>query len=402
MPLFPRNRDAVRFLIATQINDGAVSRHFTALARELAGRGHSVVLVSSRSPGKLEQPKGVPAVCVWPSRRPTRLRDALFLRRLIRDQEIECVIGNFAAVNWMCVVGALLGVRHRLAWYHTLSSQIRLDSVASRIRAHWQWPRKRFVYALATGVLTSSEAAAADVMRVYGVARSKCRVLGWSLPDLAGGGETARSGIVCAGRMHASKGQDTLIRALAGGRSRRPDAVVRFLGNGPMRADWEKLARELGVADQCRFEGGVSHADVLRAMQSAWFTVVPSRSEAFGLVNIESMSAGAPVIASRVGGIAEIVRDGLDGRLFEPGDAAGLADRMLELLEQPDIRERMGRNARDRFLAKYAQPAAIERQADLLESMLGIGGRPAGDRRRTEERETAKRSVDHPEFTRMR
>jgi len=103
--------------------------------------------------------------------------------------------------------------------------------------------------------------------------------------------------------------------------------------------------------------------------------VAPSRSEAFGLVNIEAMAMGTPVVASRVGGIPEIVRDGVDGFLFEPGNDLELGDRLLEVLSDRELREQMGRNARRRFLEEFESSLVAKRQADWLEGLVAAVGR---------------------------
>src|ERR1035437_208241 len=361
----------MRFLIAINLGPGAVSQHFTALAKELVDRGNQVVLLCPGRRHDLEEPDGNPAIYTWPSHRPTLLRDGIFLHRLLAKKRFDCLIGNFVAVNWICLVGAAARVPHRIAWYHTLSTQIDQDAPRRTVRGSMQRIRKRLVYKFATAIVGNSRAAILDRRKTYGVPARKCHVLGFALPDpmLNGVSEmfpkTPRK-IVCAGRLHASKGQDVLIQALGKLIGAHPELSVEFLGVGPMRAGLEALATTSGVRPNCEFIGAVPHHEVLERMRAASFTVVPSRTEAFGLVNIESLSVGTPVVGSRVGGIEEIINDGLDGFLFKPGDVGDLADKMLLLWEDHELRSRMSLNARNKFLAEFAQPEATRRQADYL------------------------------------
>jgi D-inositol-3-phosphate glycosyltransferase len=130
------------------------------------------------------------------------------------------------------------------------------------------------------------------------------------------------------------------------------------------------MAEELGVADRCTFVGDVAHDEVLRRMRNAYVTVVPSISESFGWVNIESMAVGTPVVASNVDGPAEILRDGEDGFLFPQGDPAALAEKLKLLLLDPALREAMGAKARVKFLARFELRGVVKAEADWLEQLV--------------------------------
>jgi glycosyltransferase involved in cell wall biosynthesis len=173
--------------------------------------------------------------------------------------------------------------------------------------------------------------------------------------------------LVCPGRFSPSKGQDVLISALALLPPSAAQTRVEFLGSGPTLEGLRQQARQAGVADRCLFTGSVAHDEVLRRMSRARATIVPSRDEAFGLVNIESLSVGTPVIASNVGGIPEIIRDGVEGFLVPSGDSKVLAEKIARLLPDCGLRERLGLNARQRFLNEYEDAAVVRKQADWLE-----------------------------------
>jgi glycosyltransferase involved in cell wall biosynthesis len=153
---------------------------------------------------------------------------------------------------------------------------------------------------------------------------------------------------------------------------------VEFVGKGPLEAGLRQLAVQLGVAERCHFSGAIPHAQVLGRMASATATIVPSRIEAFGLVYIESMAVGTPVVASRVGGIPEIVRDGVDGLLAPPDDPGALASCIKAILSNPQLRQQMSVNARQRFLSTFEQTRIVKEQADWLERILSDPRTPAG------------------------
>lgn len=362
------------YFIATSWSNSSVSQHFRALADRLAARGHRVVLLVDQRKVRREDADANPAVYVWPSRRPVGLRDALFFGRLVRRYRPDCVIANFAAVNIMIGVGWLLGVRERIAWYHTMSQQIDLDSSLPPWRMRLLRLRKRPIYGLATHLVANSQAAARDLGTTFGIAPDRITVFYYSLPDpgCAEGERTAAKGaqVVCAGRLEPSKGQDVLIRALALLRGEIPEPLVEFVGDGSRRKSLEELAEQLGVARYCVFRGAATHQEVLRRMRSAVVTVVPSRSEAMGCVAMESLAVGTPVIASRAGGLPEMVRDGVDGYLVQPDQPEALSERLQALLRDVRARETMGRNARERFLEHFEQGRSTEALAGWLERTL--------------------------------
>jgi glycosyltransferase involved in cell wall biosynthesis len=187
------------------------------------------------------------------------------------------------------------------------------------------------------------------------------------VPSLAASPRQNR--LICVGRFFPSKGQDILIRALPILQKTVPEIHVEFIGAGPEKNSLEKLATSLGVSANCTFIEQVDHGEVLRRMGRAVATVVPSRHEAFGLVNIESLAVGTPVIASRVGGIVEIIRDGIDGFLVPPDNVEVLARKLLALISNPHLRHEMHCNARQRFLSAFELQGAISEQANWFESI---------------------------------
>jgi len=177
------------------------------------------------------------------------------------------------------------------------------------------------------------------------------------------------------GRLTPEKGYDVLIRAMA----LLPGCRLVLLGEGPERAALTALARQLGMEDRVELAGWVTapwtdqfQFDVL---------ATPSRVEGFGLVAVEALMAGIPVVASRLGGLVEVLREGETGLLVAPGDPVVLAHALRELLTDPVKRGAMGRRGRDDVRQRFS-PAAM---ASAYDAFLGsaISGRftsPPGDR----------------------
>jgi glycogen synthase len=139
-------------------------------------------------------------------------------------------------------------------------------------------------------------------------------------PSDAGAVETT-GGVFAAGRMVPKKGFDVLLRAHAKDPSR---SQLTLIGEGPERERLEQLARTLGMNGEVRFRGNQDHAQVMEEMAAAEVVAIPSLQEPFGLVALEAMILGKPIVASRVGGLPEVL-EGTDALLVTPGDANELS-----------------------------------------------------------------------------
>ncbi len=361
------------YFLAVTWSDSPVSTHYRALGEELARRGHQIVFIVDKQNKQVENHESNPAVYSWPSSRPTKLKDALFLRRLIKQYKPECVMGAFGSANLVLLVGWWMRVPNRVACYLTLADQLKVGSSLNRLKLRILQLRKKLIYTLATHIVPNSAAGSTDVQKVYGVPSKKCNVLYLSLPDPKPElGELTiseeRNGLICVGRLHPAKGQDVLLRAIAKLKDQFPETIFEFVGDGPCKDECLRLAKELGIEDRCRFVGFLPLDEVIRRMAASAVSVVPSRSECFGLVNIESLAVGTPVVASNVGGISEIFDDGEEGFLVPPDDPEMLAMRLAEILSNPQLRHEMSDKAQLRF-QRFEQKNVVNDQVNWLESL---------------------------------
>jgi glycosyltransferase involved in cell wall biosynthesis len=154
-----------------------------------------------------------------------------------------------------------------------------------------------------------------------------------------------RNGALFVGRISVEKGVEVMLRAW-----RQIAEPLSIAGDGPL---FERLSEE-GKGAPYRFVGRQNKAEVFSAMKSARFMVVPSLwYEGFPMVIVEAFAHGLPVVCSRLGGMAEVVEDGISGLHFEAGNAVDLADKVQQLLDDPKRCEAMGRAARKQFLEHY-------------------------------------------------
>jgi glycosyltransferase involved in cell wall biosynthesis len=167
------------------------------------------------------------------------------------------------------------------------------------------------------------------------------------------------------GRLTAIKGQDVLLRAFAELAHMRDDVFLVLLGEGEMRGELEETARRLGVYKVVKFLGW--RPDVAAVMASFDIFCLPSLNEGMGKVVVEAMAMGLPVVASNVGGIKDLVRDGQSGLLVPPGDASALSGALAALCREPEKRRLMGAVGR-KSAPSYSVEAMVGKIEFLYES----------------------------------
>jgi D-inositol-3-phosphate glycosyltransferase len=229
-------------------------------------------------------------------------------------------------------------------------------------------------------MVVSTEAEGADLRRAYGVPPDRIFVLtpgcdpeAFQPLDRARArrlvGHGAERFFVFVGRLERLKGVDVILRAMAlltrGGR--HPEARLLVLGEDSgtsgesEKGRLENLTLELGLVDQVEFLGSVPQPRLRAYYAGAEACLMPSFSESFGLVGLEAQACGTAIVVSHQAGLAPVVRDGVTGFLVDGPDPEAYADRMLRLLEEPGLSERMGKKA-----ARMVGGLSWQRSADSL------------------------------------
>ncbi len=198
-------------------------------------------------------------------------------------------------------------------------------------------------------------------------------------PDLKASNPLTAPGVPLL--MHASnlrpvKNVERVIEIFATIRNER-DCRLAVVGDGPERNPAQRLARRLGVEDDVLFLGNQESMAELLAMADV--LLLPSESESFGLVALEAMSCATPVVASRRGGLVELVEDGHSGRLCDPDDRAAFVSAVRSILEDPERAREMGRAGREIARERFCIQCILDRYLDLYAGLVGArdgSGRP--------------------------
>jgi D-inositol-3-phosphate glycosyltransferase len=376
---------------------GGQNVHVKALAMALARRGHDVVVYTRRDdPAQPDSVRIAPGVRVEHVRagpeRPVPKDELLpymkpFAARLSQrwlDRRPDVIHAHF----WMSGVAALAGRRDPrvpvVQTFHALGSVKRRHQ-----REEDTSPPERIglesMIAQQAGAVIATCSEEVKELKAYGAATENVFVVPCGVDAdqfRCTGRRAARDGdrhrILTIGRLVPRKGVDTVIEALA----HLPDTELVVVG-GPARdslhGDPEidrlsALATACGVADRVRFAGRVGHAEIPALIRSSDAVVSVPHYEPFGIVPIEAMACGVPVVASAVGGHLDTVIDGVTGLHVEPRNSRELADRLRLLLADPALRRSLGSAAARYVHRRYRwSQIAAETEAVYLRT-LTVGG----------------------------
>ena len=177
------------------------------------------------------------------------------------------------------------------------------------------------------------------------------------------------------GRMTAIKRVPDILAAFKALRDRGVEATLCLVGDGPDRDAVEQLASDLGIVRDILFVGYQRDVAPYYAFFDAF--LLPSANEGTPVVAIEALASERPVVATRVGGVPDVVDDGEDGFLVEVGDIPALADRLEQLARDPELRARMGKTGRERVVPRYRVERLVDDVDALYRELLREQGLPA-------------------------
>jgi glycosyltransferase involved in cell wall biosynthesis len=237
------------------------------------------------------------------------------------------------------------------------AAQLQPISYYRRYYADWQ---KRWLYYMSVhlcehltlrrlqALIANSDYTCMAIQRAYRLDRRrlfKCfKCIDLSLFDPSPRTDYSGKVVLFAGGNMQRKGLRTLIRAAPRVLAVQPDVQFRVVGSDVNLPKMQALCWRLGVTDHFKFTGWMPNDELRRLHHQASIFVMPSLVEAFGVALLEAMASGTPVVATRVGGIPELVQHGENGWLVEPDDPEELAEAILAVLGDPDLAARLGRN----------------------------------------------------------
>jgi len=277
------------------------------------------------------------------------------------------------------------------AWIRRLRPGLRVVAMSHGIEV-WEplAAHRRKALQRADCVLAPSNYTTQKLIEVQGIAAEKVRRLPWPIrpaflelarerqkPPLSAEFPRGRT-VLTVGRWAANeryKGADALIRAVADLRAAIADIQLVAVGSGDDLPRLHALAAELKVENRVHFLEKLSDEEVAACYAHADVFALPSTGEGFGLVFLEAMAFGKPVVGVAAGGVTDIVRDGENGFLVPPGDAQRLSNALRMLLEDASLRARFGAAGAEMVRREYSFEAFHSRLAEILSDCENAAGR---------------------------
>ncbi len=347
----------------------------TELGRHLAARGHEVHFISLERPFRLDDSSGrvylhrigLPDYPVLPSK-PYGMAAAGSIADVVRTHKLDVVHVHYAVPHLAAALLAqtLLG-RDRVPLVVTLHgtdvtvlghdaalASVMRDGLeqVDRVTAVSRYLRRR-------------------TRELFGVSRAITVIPNfvdvWQFRPRLRKEKDRMPVVIHVSNFRPVKRIDRVIRVFARMVSRHP-AKLLLVGDGPERAAAEALVERFGIREHVHFAGKVPN--VAPALATGDLFLLPSAEESFGLAAVEAMACGLPVLASRVGGLPEVVVDGETGFLFDPDDEQGMAEAGEKLLFDAERRYEMGRAARDHVMAHFTADKLIPRYEELYQSLV--------------------------------
>jgi glycosyltransferase involved in cell wall biosynthesis len=394
----PESDKRIKILrVIARLNMGGPALHVAYLTEGLTRRGYDTTLVAGSlargedSMAFVADARGVEVVRIDElGREISPLRDLMAtirLARLIRKERPQILHTHTAKAGTVGRVAArLAGSRKPPIVVHTFHGHV-LRGYFGPVRTLLFRLLERWLAAGTTALIAVSPQVRDDLVSLGVAPRERFVVirLGIELdervaPEEDGRGESRRYlgipgdrfAVGWIGRMTAVKRTDDVLIAFKSLRDSGVDAVLCMVGDGPDRLPLEQRAQELGVARDTVFLG--YQEDVAPFYAAFDVLVLPSGNEGTPVTVIEALAAERPVVATRVGGVPDVVRDGEDGFLVEAGATEDLADRLGRLARDPALRARMGKKGRERVLPRYAVKRLVDDVDELYRSLLSAGG----------------------------
>jgi len=267
----------------------------------------------------------------------SRLGFNIRIRKTLRSLQADAVVGFD-----LDGVFAPRGLRHIAAIKGVLADEAKHERGVNRIMLATESLLERRHVRRADRVITSSDYSAGQIAKFYGIDRDKIAVVpepidldAWQHALSEAPREEGPPRILTVAHLYPRKGVDTLLRAFA---NISTNATLRIVGAGPERNRLEHLAQTLDLTDRIHFLGHLPFAALVAEYRNATIFALPTEQEGFGIVFLEAMASGLPIIAARVAAVPEVVADGL---LVDSGDESALTESIERLLREADLRSRL-------------------------------------------------------------
>lgn len=307
-------------IIGTSSLGYPVSDYYYSLAKSFVKNGYNIIFILDGKLNKL--PPDITGITFysWPNKRPTKIKDFIFAFKLfIKEKPILC-LSNFGSTNVLIICSWLTRIKTRVNYVHTTISQLKIDSNKKYFLSAFLFFRKKIIYSLCTNLFTNSTGNKNDICENYKIKKKKILVFPLLLKKSSLSYLNYKSRnkeLLIVGRLHPSKGHESLIRQFKICLDKGLDLKLRIVGSGNLELLLKKLVFELNIEKNVVFHKEISNKLINYEFNQSLIHISSSIEEAYGLVNIESLREGTPIISSKTFGAKDILKEGFNGEYFD-------------------------------------------------------------------------------------
>lgn len=322
-----------------RLEAGGATKAILLLSEGLTRAGHDITIVT-QSGDCLESVRQLNLnLCylpLYPTSPSNFVQSTVGLLKMVRRERFDLIHSHHRFSNLVCKFVSQLTTIPTIATVH-------------EFKDNRPWPTR---LGLPQHIIVYSQALKSHLITSYGIQGHRISVIKMGIrPGLLTSQTNAVSKtglkqpmngplIGCVSRISAEKGLNVLLKAISQVKKEGYQADYLIIGDGPLRQELENLSSQLDLNDQVHFLGW--QGNVTTIIANVEFLILPSLSEGLGLVVLEGLIHAKPTIGSRVGGIPEIIQDGVNGLLVPPGDVDALTKAIIHLLRNPDFTMQLG------------------------------------------------------------
>lgn len=306
-------------IIATSFFGNPVSDYYKSLGNEFVKDKFRVVFIFDNQIQQLPKSSQEINFYTWPNKRPTKLSDFLFLCKIIKKENPILCISNFGSTNIMSLASYIFKVKNRVNYIHTPSLALNTDSSESRIKKMILKNRKKYIYKLNTHFLVSSLGVKEDAIDYYKIPSAKINLFPILIKDnsLVYKNKTKRQFCLCiVGRLDPCKGHEKLFYLFKECLVDFPELKLNIIGDGYLKPELKKLLKRLKISSNVCFIGKVPNNKINDIFSNSLINISSSIEEAYGLVNIEALREGTPLISTQHSGALDIIDEGVNGEFM--------------------------------------------------------------------------------------
>ena len=342
-------------LISTSRFGSAIPDYFKYLGGEFNNNNFSVVFIFDGKVKNLPPNEKNIKYFTYPNKRPTELKDFIFICRIIKQEKPVLCISNFGSTNIVTIASYVFRVPYRINYLHTSPKQLHIDSKRNSIYEWFLKQRKILILKINTHVITNSSMMSELITKSFKIKKNKISIIPYLLEKSKNNWRSIdkREFSICiVGRLSISKGHKDLLYAFNECTKENPILKLLIVGDGPEKKSLEELTESLELKNHVTFLGNIPNKDIGKIFSKCFASISASKSEAFGIVNIESLREGTPVICTNTEGSKDIIVNGKNGFNVDLTKKNDLTKKITLVLKNW---EKYSKSAIQTFEKKYAR-----------------------------------------------